>query len=166
MFCFALPKVIDSLDLTNYKWQQSDLHLSQNHRMTEWLQLEVASGDHLIQCPSKAGTPRADCMESHPGLYWISPEKKTPQPLWVACSTALLPSIWRHFSSYSYGTSCVFCLSCHWAGVPWKESGPTWHLSLRYFWVFIIFTLHCLFFRLNKPNSLSLFFQREMLQSH
>lgn len=126
--------------------------------MTEWLQLEVASGDHLIQCPSKAGTPRADCMESHPGLYWISPEKKTPQPLWVACSTALLPSIWRHFSSYSYGTSCVFCLSCHWAGVPWKESGPTWHLSLRYFWVFIIFTLHCLFFRLNKPNSLSLFF--------
>jgi len=31
------------------------------HRITEWQGLEGTLGDHLVQTPAKAGSPRADC---------------------------------------------------------------------------------------------------------
>jgi len=44
--------------------------------------------------PAEAGSPTAGCTGPCPGRSWISPEKETPQPPWVACSSALSPSEW------------------------------------------------------------------------
>ena len=91
---------------------------SQNHRI-------VGLGRDL--CGSSSPTPlpkqghlTAGCTGPCPGRSWISPEKKTPQPLWAAWSSALSPSEGRSSFSCSDGTSCAsvsaHCpLSCRWA---------------------------------------------------
>ena len=55
--------------------------------------------------PAEAGSPTAGCTGPCPGGAWISPEKETPQPPWVACSSAPSPSEGRSSSSCSDGTS-------------------------------------------------------------
>ena len=93
--------------------------LSPSHRTTAQQGLAGPSVGHPAQPPAQAGSPGAGCTAPHPGRLWISPEKETPQPLWVACSSALSPSHWRSSSSCSAGTSsasfCTHCpLSCCW----------------------------------------------------
>lgn len=61
------------------------------HRSIYSYELEVTSGDHLVQLLTKAGSPTKACTGRHPSGSWISPKKETPQALWSACSTALSP---------------------------------------------------------------------------
>lgn len=70
-------------------------------------------GSLLLQNPAKADSPIAICTGSHLQGFWISPEKETPQPLWVAHSSALSSSKDRSFSSFSGGTSCFSVCACH-----------------------------------------------------
>ena len=77
--------------------------------------------------PAEAGSPAAGCTGPCPGGSWISPEKETPQPPWVACFRASSPSEGRSSSSCSAGTFyasvCAHCpLSCCWA--PLKRVWP------------------------------------------
>lgn len=64
----------------------------QNHRLVG---VEGLSGDH--QTSARAASPRAICTGLCPGMFWISAEKKAPQPLCAACYRALSPSVKKFF---------------------------------------------------------------------
>jgi len=50
--------------------------ITQNHRMVgAGRRLKVIQSNH----PAKVGSPRTDCTRSHPGRFWISLGKETPQ---------------------------------------------------------------------------------------
>jgi len=46
------------------------------HRIPAWQALAGPSGDHLVQPPAQAGSPRAGCTAPRPGGAGISPEKE------------------------------------------------------------------------------------------
>ena len=83
-----------------YRFPIKGITESQNHRI-------VGVGRDLCgssspTTPAEAGSPTAGCTGPCPGGSWISPEKETPQPPWVNCSSAPSPSEW------------FFCLFCFW----------------------------------------------------
>ena len=129
-YCTSLQSTVVKVPL----WLLSLKRVSQNHRITECWGLEGTSVGHLVQPPAEEGSPTAGCTWPCPGAPWISPEKKTPQPPWAACSSAPSLSEWRSSSSCSTilphaqtelpVLQFVPIAPCPVAEHHWKEFGP------------------------------------------
>lgn len=70
------------------RWELNTL-IFPYHRTTKWLRLAGTSKGHLVQHPAQAGSIRASCPGPCPDYFWTSPSRKTPQPLWATCASAL-----------------------------------------------------------------------------
>ena len=146
----AEERVLIADELLCEVWRKSSLVTeSQNHR-------KVVFGRDLWRSssptpPAKADSPGAGGTGPCPGEFWVSPEKENPQE---ACPRTLSPSKWKSSSSCSDGISYA---PCPVAGHRWKESGPILlTLTIKIFIGIYQVPSSLLFFRLNKPSSLSL----------
>lgn len=61
-------------------------------QITEWSGLKGTSRSHLVQPPAQARIPTTLCPGQGPCGFRRPPEREIPQPLWVACVSALSPA--------------------------------------------------------------------------
>lgn len=59
----------------------------------QYLRLVGTSGGHLVQCPGQAESCSAGGSVPCPESFWVSPTKKTSQPLYTSCAKSQWPSI-------------------------------------------------------------------------
>lgn len=83
---------------------------------------------------AKAGSPGADCTESHPGMFWVFPDRETPQPPWASCSS-VLSSPPPHAGWCLAGFIDDFNLL---SGTLWSEQMGTQYLSPFLGWTFLL----------------------------
>jgi len=103
-------------------------HCLKNHRMTEWLRLEGASGD------PQGRPPRAACPRPCPDSFWRSSRRRL-HSLWAACASVQLLTQCRSASLCWNKTwvSVYAFASCPDTRHHWKWSGsPSSRLPARY----------------------------------
>ena len=109
----------------------------QNHRITECHGLEGPWKITSSNPPAGTGTSRSGHPGRHPGRFWMSPEKGTPQPPWTCWPSALLPLMWRFSCIYVeppmfqlVPTAPCPIIRCH-----WEESGSIFPMFTLYIFI-------------------------------
>lgn len=133
------------------------IEMLKDHRITEWLKLEVTSEGHVVQTPAQTGPSRA----SLPGLwldeFWILPWRETPQPPWGTYSNThsplskkVFPDVQRDSPLFTFVSTASDPVTGH----NWNEpSSVLSALSFKYLHPLVIFLLSLLFSRQESQRS-------------
>lgn len=96
----------------------------------------------------------AGCIGNHPGGFRTSAEKYTPQHLWAACFSDLLPSklFFMFVWNLQCSSLCPLLLVLLLGNTEISLAPSSWNPSLRYLQAFWSSPLSLLFSRLNSPR--------------